>query len=190
MAAIVADQSSDLCTACGLCCAGAIFDQVAIGWDELGRCAALGLPVISPPGGATALPFPCPGLDGASCTVYDQRPRGCRDYRCVTLKQLDRAEITLTTALERVAQALACKEAVDDALGSETIPQFRQRRLSALQQGRALPKTAARDAINALDEVLDAHFRTPEQGYVHEFAAVEQAEDAGDGWIAGEAGTL
>ena len=138
-----------------------------------------GLRVDSDPDDAFCITFPCVALDGAFCRVYQSRPEGCDEYRCETLKDLDRAEITLEQGLERVRAALPRWDTARTAIAPETIPEYRTRRARALDRGEALPDDAARAALNALDEVLDTHFRRPLQRQRTKYAAVEgRAPDA------------
>lgn len=78
-------MSDALCRSCGLCCDGTLFTQVPLTSDEATRARALHLQVIPRPDGAAALRQPCAALTPAGCTVYAERPGGCRRYRCMLL---------------------------------------------------------------------------------------------------------
>ncbi|GMU22720.1 MAG: hypothetical protein AMXMBFR13_28050 [Phycisphaerae bacterium] len=74
------------CTTCGACCR---VNHVPVEPDEIERLASLAkLPVLdfrrqyldTDDDGDPALPAPCPFLDGARCTVYEDRPVVCREY--------------------------------------------------------------------------------------------------------------
>jgi uncharacterized protein len=165
-------ESSDLCTGCGMCCSGVIYDRLPLDYEEVGPAIALGLPVEDVGGGPT-LKYPCPRLDGAKCTIYADRPSGCRTFRCVTLQELDRGEIALDGALERVRDAQERWRGLGDELDGETIPQLRWRRAELAEAGTALPPGKLRDALNHLDEMLDRHFRKPDQRHRNHYAALE-----------------
>jgi Fe-S-cluster containining protein len=145
-----------------MCCAGPLFNVLMIDPRDALEALSVGLPLIDE-GAGLAFWFPCPLLDGASCTVYDRRPGGCRAYRCETLKQLDRDEITLDEGLQRVEAALAAAECVETALEGETIPQFRRRLAIARDAGEARPESAANTPLAALDVLLNRDFRGPGQ---------------------------
>jgi uncharacterized protein len=168
------DLASDLCTACALCCTGAIFNTVGVEFDELQSTVMLGIAVKSARDGNLSFWQPCPQLAGKCCQVYAGRPQGCRQYRCELLKRLDSGDVAYADALGLVEVACKRAEAANGALEGETIPQFRLRRAEALDRAEALPPSPALEAIHALDEVLDKHFRRPLQRQSDKFAAVER----------------
>jgi hypothetical protein len=94
---------SDLCQSCGLCCQGVFFSRVVVNDDE-----ALGLPptfVIEPDGEENfAFLQPCPAHDDTRCTIYARRPKACRSYRCLLLRDLEAGRIALDAALQVVAE--------------------------------------------------------------------------------------
>jgi Fe-S-cluster containining protein len=159
--------------ACGMCCGGALFNSLSLEPHEFERAIMSGLRVDSDPDNGFCLTFPCPALDGAACQIYADRPDGCSAFRCETLKALDSSEITLAEGLSRVAVALPLWRAAETAIAPETIPGYRTRRAAALQRGEALADDGARAAINALDGVLDRHFRLHWRRQRDAFAAVE-----------------
>ncbi len=80
-----------LCPACGLCCNGVIFANLALQPDDdLARLRALDLPVRNSPSAVRPphLAQPCAAFDGCRCRVYADRPRYCRDFECVLLKSV------------------------------------------------------------------------------------------------------
>jgi uncharacterized protein len=145
-----------------MCCAGPLFNVLMIDPPDALHALSVGLP-LTDEGYGLAFWFPCPLLSGKNCTVYDQRPSGCRSYRCTTLKQLDREEIVLDEALDRVETALAAVKHVETALDGETIPQFRRRLAIARDAGEARPASPANGPLAALDVILNRDFRTPDQ---------------------------
>jgi hypothetical protein len=173
MTSPVSTLASDLCTACGLCCSGPLFNMVPVDWTDMALVHELGFPLVSDEDGP-AIPFPCPRLVDKCCTVYERRPQCCRRYRCELLGRLDREETTLAEALAVVADAWQAVGLVEAELDGETIPQYRRRRAEALvDRGEALPHTPARDRLNDLDAVLDRHFRKPMQNQTIPFDEVE-----------------
>ena len=68
----------DLCISCGLCCDGSLFWAVPVGPEEV-------VPVPLDP--ERRLRQPCPRFDGR-CTVYAERPAGCRSFDCRVLQTL------------------------------------------------------------------------------------------------------
>ena len=114
----------ELCPACGLCCNGVIFANLALQpGDPAARLRSLGLPVcnshsaLRPP----HLTQPCAAFDGCRCRVYADRPKYCRQFECVLLKSV-RAGHTepaaalriIRTARERADKVLRLLRALGD----------------------------------------------------------------------------
>src|SRR5690242_14190979 len=102
---------SGLCTSCGLCCNGVLFDWVPIGDEEAEQVARLGLR-LEKEDAETRFSQPCPMFDGCRCTIYADRPARCRAYRCELLKKVEAGEIPLADALRLVAEAKALADQV------------------------------------------------------------------------------
>jgi Fe-S-cluster containining protein len=154
----VAEQTlSALCVECGLCCDGSLFRFLPLEPDELSTCAALGLQVVKQ-SGRDAMPLPCPKLKDRCCTVYAQRPQGCRNYGCHTLHRLNTGALSPREALDVVREAqrrLAELRAVWPGEGPLV-----QRATAAALDGK-LPE----EALLALERVvswLDARVHWPE----------------------------
>ncbi len=90
---------STLCLRCGLCCDGTLFTHVSLRASEEGPLKALGLPVKAREDGTPILPQRCAALDGKQCTVYAERPEGCRRYHCNLFSALSEGEVSLEEAL-------------------------------------------------------------------------------------------
>jgi uncharacterized protein len=93
---------AQLCPACGLCCNGVIFANLALRpADDINRLGSLGLPVadsrsaLRPP----HLPQPCPAFDGRHCRIYSDRPQYCREFECVLLQSVKARHTNRTAAL-------------------------------------------------------------------------------------------
>jgi hypothetical protein len=71
-----------LCTACGMCCNGVLFEIVRLQpQDSIKELEKLGMQVNR----RKTEPYfkqPCRMLDGCSCTIYEQRPTRCRRFEC------------------------------------------------------------------------------------------------------------
>ena len=163
------ESAMALCTACGLCCSGAIFNQLKLHGPELQEAFMFGMNVVVDENGP-GLSFPCTKLDDTRCMVYDRRPHGCRHYACELLKGVEAGAIPLAAGLEKVAAARAAHVALLEVLDGETIPAFRTRRADAwFDRGEVLPPSPALDRLLALDHILDEHFRRPEQNMTKPF---------------------
>ena len=54
----------------------------------------------------------CRALEGCKCSVYEERPVACREFRCLILSSLEAGILTEDEAREGVAEALARRDAV------------------------------------------------------------------------------
>ena len=145
--------SESLCLACGLCCDGTLFTAIPLQGDEL-----VPLPVERTPTGAHRLQQPCAGLRGLACTVYAQRPRACRQYRCLLLVALEADEVSLADAQATIvglrAQLAALSQLVERELPpSPEAPVQRARR--AAQVGAASAPLG--EALSRVEEALRFH---------------------------------
>jgi hypothetical protein len=95
---------SELCTACGLCCDGSLFRFLPVDEAERGTYERLALPVVTQ-SGRPAMPLPCRRLQGRACTVYAERPGGCRAYVCRLGDELSRGAVSGERALAVVREA-------------------------------------------------------------------------------------
>ncbi len=98
-----------LCLACGLCCDGALFDNVQLGaGDDVQKLKALGLPV-AVTRGRTAVTFfrqPCVALCAdRACRVYADRPGQCRAFECGVFKATLAGQMPFDGALRLVKSA-------------------------------------------------------------------------------------
>jgi uncharacterized protein len=164
MSDAVAPDLGDLCTACGMCCDGTLFDWVNLDPGELDDVSRLGLPVETVDG-KTGFRQPCPRLSGSRCTVYAGRPGKCRKYECTTLAQLRKGEIAREEAQRRVASALTAAARVRaEFLPGENIADARERRRAAIADpGRAPATPQFMLLLGVLDLQLDRFFRSRKQ---------------------------
>jgi hypothetical protein len=150
---------STLCQSCGLCCDGSLFSHVPLEPPEVEAVRALGLPVARIADGSLAMPLPCPALARRSCSLYGERPLGCRRFGCRLYAALDAGEIGLTAALAVVGEAhlllagLAARLPDRDEGGSV----LERARFGDLCDEGGL-SAAARAARESVEAHLDRHF--------------------------------
>ncbi len=97
--------ASRLCTACGMCCNGVMFEVVELQpADSAKALAALGLKV-RPKRLQTYFAQPCAALRGTCCSIYDARPVRCRLFECQQLQRVAAGAITEEAAMERIHEA-------------------------------------------------------------------------------------
>ena len=167
-------DAADLCTSCGLCCNGALFDSVPFPPSETDAVIALGLEPFEEPKGQPRFHQPCLHLKGTMCAVYERRPSSCRAFRCKLLQAIDEGVHTPSSARVIVDEAKAMIERVIpqmDAAGMSVAPRHWGALLKKWQvesrAGRATPeesKTVLQ--LTLLNRFLDTHFRDPGQQVV------------------------
>ncbi len=102
-------KEQELCLACGLCCNGVIFADLKL---KRGEHFPVPVPRITrtrtipdstkSPHGVCRIPQPCPALEGCRCTIYENRPRHCRQFECLLFKRVQSGEARLSRALATI----------------------------------------------------------------------------------------
>ncbi len=99
------DPAEALCLACGLCCNGAIFNDVKLEpSDSAEHLRSLGLP-IKRFGAELGCSQPCDAFANGRCGIYAGRPSHCRTFECLVLKGVKAGTIKPNAGLKRVALA-------------------------------------------------------------------------------------
>ncbi|MGK4006722.1 hypothetical protein WMF31_29140 [Sorangium sp. So ce1036] len=114
-------SGSDLCTACGLCCTGLLFDIAPLEEQELPRAEGLRLPLACNQY-HDAFRLPCPCHHDRKCTVYEARFSVCKSYECGLLRRCKEGEVPLGEALARVERVLRLADAVRRRVPPEDPP--------------------------------------------------------------------
>ncbi|CAJ0888635.1 hypothetical protein AMST5_03894 [freshwater sediment metagenome] len=96
-------DSRTLCTSCGICCKGYVFNYGSIEKEELEPLAATSVNVYRHADDFN-FSLPCPALAENRCTVYASRPKTCAEFQCTLLKKLTRKQIALDAAMGIVDQ--------------------------------------------------------------------------------------
>lgn len=155
--------ASDLCVSCGLCCSGPMFTLCKLKPGEEGVVAALGL---SPGPHEGAFGLPCPLIKDKCCTIYDQRPQGCRSYRCEILLDVEAGRLEVERAREIIAEAVELFEGIGIPFENYQAEQ------DAILSGDGSPPDARsvrrRLDLITLQRLLDRHFRSDrkQRGYL------------------------
>ncbi|WP_395732225.1 YkgJ family cysteine cluster protein [Prosthecobacter sp.] len=101
-----------LCTACGMCCDGTMFQIVRMQPGEVpAELGKLGLKIRCR-GGEYYMEQPCSALREKRCTVYEQRPVRCRLFNCQQLGRLERGETTEAETMKMIFETRALVERV------------------------------------------------------------------------------
>lgn len=156
-----AATASRLCTACGMCCNGVLFEIVKLQpKDNIRELEKLGMKVNR----KKTEPYykqPCRFLDKCTCTIYAQRPTRCRSFVCLQLKSLAAGEIVEAEAQSKIDEARSqvasiqslLKQAGDDSTNDSLTE--RAQRLLMIQANEPL-----KEAMQQLNHYLARHFRT------------------------------
>jgi Putative zinc- or iron-chelating domain len=99
-------EASQMCVSCGFCCDGTLFNRVGVPDDgERERVRRYGLEIRPTRGDGYSFRQPCTmHVDGA-CTIYEDRPRTCRTFRCSLLRRMDAGDVSIERAGSIVASA-------------------------------------------------------------------------------------
>jgi Fe-S-cluster containining protein len=110
------EAASRLCTACGMCCNGVLFEIVRLqSQDSVKELEKLGMQINR----RKTQPYfkqPCRFLNDCTCTIYEQRPTRCRRFECLQLKLLAAEEITEAEAAAKIEEARTQVQRVRDLL--------------------------------------------------------------------------
>lgn len=154
--------ASDLCTQCGMCCNGALFDFGSLALEDVPNARAAGLALIDTEG-TFGFALPCPALEGAQCRAYAARPETCRAFRCKLLRAVEAEHLTAAEALVIVVRTRALYEAARNQLPAHaTLIDARRWRREAEAAGASpapIVAPALMIALGMLDLQLDQHFR-------------------------------
>lgn len=148
-----------LCTACGMCCDGALFSFVALSSEEA-RTLRLAGAEVRDEGGILKLPQRCGALDGCRCTIYETRPFVCRRFNCLLARSLTEKELPLDEALGVVAEAKERLARLEGLLPRRKAgePSGPVLRAAHLAQSGARVSDAARRAFDEAQDHLRRHF--------------------------------
>ena len=105
------NKSQVLCTGCGLCCDGSLFNRARVHKNE---------PLFSEylftmeEGDNRGFNLPCSYLQNKCCSIYDERPyRICESFKCKLIKAFQAEMITFVEAARKISETLALKTKVE-----------------------------------------------------------------------------
>ncbi|MEZ5387786.1 MAG: YkgJ family cysteine cluster protein [Prosthecobacter sp.] len=162
-----------LCTACGMCCDGTMFQVVNLQQgDHPAELGKLGLRVRS-----RAIGFfmeqPCPALKEKKCTIYERRPTRCRLFHCQQLRLLETGQIRESDATAMIDSARSLAEEVRALIlqnglreDGQALADRYERVMSTpvdaeLEPDLASAREQLKEAMSRLRLLLNRHFRPP-----------------------------
>ncbi len=113
------DESSSICVGCALCCDGTLFAHVNLQRDERPDTRRAVRVALHDDGSDSMLMQPCSCSVEGRCTIYEDRPRTCRAYRCSLLQRLEAGETTSAEARAVIQRTKARRDAVLPLLRTE-----------------------------------------------------------------------
>ena len=105
-----------LCLDCGLCCDGTLFHAVPITPEEAERLAGR----VRLTSDQKEMLQSCRALEGCRCTVYEDRPSTCRQYRCLVLTSFQSGKIDEAQARAALGEIFALRREVVRLNGGST----------------------------------------------------------------------
>jgi len=174
MASEALSPSAQLCTSCGLCCSGIVYDSVPFGAHEVANVRELGLEPYEEPPGQARFNLPCRHLQGTRCGVFDRRPEPCGAFRCELLKDFEAGDVSMAEAMGRVIEAKRMIEEVGPLVGDAGGPITPKKWGALLDSWRANALAGLATEAEAvavlqlakLNRFLDTHFRSKDQQVV------------------------
>lgn len=134
-----------LCTACGMCCDGTMFQIVRMQPGEVpAELGRMGLKIRSR-GGEYYMEQPCSALKDNRCTVYERRPVRCRLFNCQQLGRLQTGETTEAEAMELIVETRALVEQVKSLIAQ----------CGLREDGQALMERYERVMFTPVDKALE-----------------------------------
>jgi Fe-S-cluster containining protein len=95
-------DTSNICLSCGICCDGTLIGFVQL--EDADLPAARELLDIEEVGSNAVFLQPCKKYCGG-CTIYLDRPKACRKFKCKLLKSVENKKVAFEKALEIVGEA-------------------------------------------------------------------------------------
>ena len=168
-----AEAATRLCTACGMCCDGTMFQIVRMQPGDLpAALGRLGLKIRSRDG-EYHMEQPCPALKENGCAVYERRPVRCRLFHCQQLRRMEDGETTEAEAMAMIVETRAIVAKVRgliEACGlredGQSLMERHERVMStpvdvALEPELVSVRTELDEAMRKLKLRLNREFRVP-----------------------------
>src|ERR1041385_9245230 len=107
--AVNSSDANSLCLECGLCCNGVIFaDGQLQPEDNAARLRELGLKFTATQNSKLKTQNflqPCAAFGGCRCNIYSERPKYCRQFECLLLKNVKAGNIETVAARQIIRTA-------------------------------------------------------------------------------------
>jgi uncharacterized protein len=110
-------RSFDVCSFCGMCCDGTLFDWGKLRSDEVAHAEAIGLVVRRQRDGAPGFDQPCAQFQNGCCAVYEQAPSVCRSYECRLLPEAAAGRMSMDDCLDVIQMMRSVTQRIEESIG-------------------------------------------------------------------------
>ena len=120
------DGGSELCLSCGLCCNGAMFEEITFGTglENLEPARALGFKPEKKDGSQFVEDHPCQAHREGKCTIYANRFQNCKEFKCKLLKNYKKGVLDFELASSQIHKTKELYELLKQELGCEENQSF------------------------------------------------------------------
>jgi len=152
-------ESFNICLSCGFCCSGLLIGFVQFDKEDLPFVREL-MDVEEVDEGGFFFQ-PCTRLGPQGCTIYSQRPKPCRLFKCKLLLRVENGETSYNSAMEDLKIVSMKKQAIEERL--YTLPsqlksvsfKFQICELRKLLREKAAKMPLSEDEQNLLSEIAE-----------------------------------
>ena len=112
----------NICIDCGMCSDGTMYRWVGLReGDQLEPLSSAGAVFVARDA-ETLFQLPCPAFRGGCCSIYESRPKICRDYRCFLLRRYEAGDVSFEEARARITRTMALRDRVRSAMAAFVEP--------------------------------------------------------------------
>ncbi len=111
------DRGSELCISCGLCCSGAMFEEVYVNPEEIEAVRDAGLTPVINDGSLAYIPLPCASHYERKCMIYTHRFFRCKGYKCKLLENYLQGQVSFELASSHILKSVLLYEKLRNELG-------------------------------------------------------------------------
>jgi Fe-S-cluster containining protein len=112
-----------ICVGCGLCCDGTIHPHVALERDDPFELLASAGITFFVKDITKSFRQPCPAYGAGCCSIYQDRPSVCREYRCLLLRRHKAGEVSADEASALIARTTELRDRVRAGLSAYVDPE-------------------------------------------------------------------
>lgn len=116
MCNVINNRNSELCVSCGLCCSGAMFEDVWVEPKEVESVQSAGMEVLTR-GGHPFISLPCLSHRDGICMIYETRFFRCKAYKCKLLQNYENSQVSFELASSHILKSARLYGKLRERLG-------------------------------------------------------------------------